>query len=1142
MSFSLSASFAYAAVAAALAQAPPAPPVPPAELDPGVTFRIYQVEDDLKAIPRLIADQTPNVDELRATIDFRDAAAFGNVTPPLVSYVISWLSIETAGEYAFRLTSDDGSKLLIDGELAIDNDGTHGAQAVESAAIELQPGLHGLRIEHFDHAGQKRLTLEWRPPHSAEFALVPTSALRAERDLTRVTSPGFKRIDDGRRPGDGKPVEGVHPGWELTTIRPEDFQPMIGAMTFASDGRLIVGTFNPLQRDDRTLPDIESKQPDKLFALSNVTSGDPAKITVSVCADGLYEPAGLCAVGDDLYVSHRHEITRLRDVDHDGFYEMHETVASGWEAWNYHQFTFGLVHRDGKLYATLSTAMAPPGWEGMGTNAAPNGPMRGCVLEVDLASRDSHVIAGGLRAPNGIGFGPEGSLFYLDNQGAWMPASQLCEVIPGRFYGHHNRTNLVPKLAERFPDGGAASALCDRPRTPASVLLPHGEISNSPTQPALITKGPFAGQMYLGELTAGGIRRVFLERINGQWQGAVFQFTQGFESGVNRLIWGPDGALYAGGIGAGGDWNWRGTKFGLQRLAPTGKNAFEYHSMRALPDGFAVHFTKPVDRTWLENPANYTVKQWTYKPTKDYGGQKIDEQSLTVSRAVASNDGGTVTLTIDGLKEGYCIYLQCDPVSLDGEKIWATEAWYTLNQIPRAPPTSLPERSTKIAGERIDPEAHGVGLNVLPPANAATLIGASADVVFRRGTEAQLPREGKRSPDELMALPGYVEIVPGSGDLITSSVFGDARLHVEWRCPPGGEGQMAGNSGVYLQDLYEIQVLGTLAGDARPKLDDAGAIYNFKAADVNASTGPGHWQAYDIWFRAPRFENGKKLADARVTVYWNGVLVHNDVAMPTPTGSKKAGGEPGATPESTIQLGPLRLQDHPTQAQGGVRYRNVWIAPLHDERYEAGEWRDMLGEMKVSAKGLPEGWVVRGGEANFRLDHNEVVGSSRPNAPNTFLVTQREYGDFELLLEYRHEGLLNSGVQIRSEVIGGFDNRSGGLRGMQVEIDGTDRGYSAGLYDEQRRGWLHRMIDAPYARSAYRRGANGGAGEWNRLRIVAQGPLVRTWINGVPAAEVFDAMDARGHIGLQVHGVGDEAQPMEIRFRNLRIRELTPIP
>ncbi len=857
-----------------------------------------------------------------------------------------------------------------------------------------------------------------------------------------------------------------------------------------------------------------------------MTADDPSqvKVKVEVVADGLYEPCGLCAVGDDLYVSQRKAITKLSDLDHDGFYETHETVAEGWEGWNYHQFCFGLVHRDGKLYATLSTAMAPPAWEGMGTNAAPNGPMRGCVLEVDLSSKSVSVIAGGLRAPNGIGLGPDDSLWYLDNQGAWMPTSQLCEVIPGRFYGHHNRTNFVPNLAERFPRGGHPSAFVDRPRAPASVLLPHNELSNSPTQPQFIKSGLYAGQMYIGELTGGGIRRVFLERINGQWQGAVFQFTQGLESGVNRLIWGPDGSLFCGGIGAGGDWNWRGTKFGLQRLSPSGKTAFEILAVRAQSQGFEVEFTKPVDRAWLANAANYTAEQWRYEPTAAYGGPKIDQESLRVVSASPAQDGRRVALQIDGLKSGRCVHLRMDPVSNEREQIWSTDAWYTLNEIP----FTLATNAT-IGGAKIDPSRDGVGVGVLPPANAVGLLSASADPVFRKGDAAQLPSDGGRSAEELMSLPGWVEIGKGSGDLTTSAVFGDCRLHVEWLAPPGGEGQMAGNSGVYLQNLYEIQVLGTKAGrQTMVAKDEAGAIYNMKAADINASTGPGTWQSYDIWFRAARFDGGRKTADARVTLYWNGVLVHNDVAITEPTGAAKSRGENGGDP---IQLGPLRLQDHPSDAEGLVRFRNVWIAPLDEPNYVAGEWQDLLSS--IGDDGLPNGWVVRGGDATFRIDHGELVGTSKANTSNTFLMSGRDWQDFELLLEFRQGARLNSGVQVRSGVIGGLDNRTGGMIGTQVELDPTERAYTGGIYDEQRRGWLYRLIDEPYARRAYK------PGEWNRLRVVAAGPVIRTWINGVPAANLFDAMDFRGgRIGLQVHGVGSITEPMEIRWRDARIREL----
>lgn len=1109
-----------ACITMAVAGRLPPPRTLPQELDPGVTLRVFWVETDLQAIATLTPDQTPNSDVLRPTIDFGQND-FGDVPSPFVTLVSGWLVIEQPGQYAFRLTSDDGSRLTIDDAVIINHDGRHGATAKTSGDIQLTAGMHLLLIEHFDHAGKRQLRLEWKSAATPEFQLIPTGNLRAERDLTRVTSPGFKQLANERRPGDGKPVVGVHPAWTVTTIRPDWFQPLIGAMTFASDGRLIVGTFNPLQRDDRTLPDIDSKPPDKLYGLSGVAGDDPSAVVVEVVADGLYEPCGLCAVGDDLYVSQRKAITKLSDLNHDGFYETHETVAEGWEGWNYHQFCFGLVHRDGRLYATLSTAMAPPAWEGMGTNAAPNGPMRGCVLEVDLSSKSVSVVAGGLRAPNGIGLGPDDSLWYLDNQGAWMPTSQLCEVIPGRFYGHHNRTNFVPNLAERFPQGGHPSAFVDRPRTPASVLLPHNELSNSPTQPQFIKEGMFAGQMYIGELTGGGIRRVYLERINGQWQGAVFHFTQGLECGVNRLIWGPDGSLYAGGIGAGGDWNWRGTRFGLQRLSPSGKTAFEILAVRARPHGFEVEFTKPVNREWLANAANFTAEQWRYEPTAAYGGPKVDQESLTVVSANPSQDGRRVTLHVDGLKSGHCVHLRMDPVS-NGEPIWSTDAWYTLNEIPLDAATNA-----TIGGAKIDPWSDGVGVGVLPPADSVPLLSASADPVFRKGDAAQLPSDGGRSAEELAALPGWVEIGKGTGDLTTSTVFGDCRLHVEWLAPPGGEGQMAGNSGVYLQNLYEIQVLGTKPADSIAK-DEAGAIYSVKAADINASTGPGTWQSYDIWFRAPRFSDGTKTSDARLTMYWNGVLVHDDVAIAEPTGAAKSRGEIGGGP---IQVGPLRLQDHPSDADGPVRFRNIWIAPLDESKYVAGEWHNLFGD--VGADGLPKGWVVRGGDATFRMERGELIGTSKPNTPNTFLMTERDFTDFELLLEFRQDPRLNSGVQIRSSVFGGLDNREGGMIGPQVELDPGERGYTGGIYDERRRGWLYRLIDAPYARRAYRPNA------WNQLRIVATGPVIRTWINSVPAANLSDEMDRRGgRIGLQVHGMGDNAEEMEVRWRNVRIREM----
>jgi len=1093
---------------------------PDAERVPGLTVRVYHVSGNIKQVPRLAASQTPNADWVVPTLDLMEGGQFPALDAPIVTHVHGYLNVPAQGNYAFRITSDDGSRLLIDNQVEIDHDGRHGATAKESGPVLLDAGTRTLLVEHFDSGGRRALKLEWKPPGAPDFTLIPVEVLVTDADAARVTSPGVKRLFEDKRAGDGREVEGVHPSFTRTPILPDDFSPKVGAMCFLPDGRLVVGTFSPLQRTETDLPDIQTKEPDKLYALSGVTNGDPAQVTVTAIADGLYEPSGLCAVGDKLYVSHRCAITELSDTDKDGFFESRRDVASGWECWNYHQFTFGLLHRDGKLYAALSTSMAPPAWEGMGTNAGPNGPLRGCVIEVDIASATFSVIAAGTRTPNGIGWGPQGSIFYSDNQGVWMSTSQLGEVVPGRFFGHYNNTNVVPKLAERFPQGGSASSWGDRLRAPSAILLPQNELANSPSQSLLIESGPYAGQMLVGEITAGGIRRLALERINGGWQGAAFRFTQGLSCGINRLAWGPEGALYAGGIGASGNWSWENTRFGLDRLVPNGTSTFEMLAVCVQPDGFEVEFTKPVDREWLANPVNFAAVQWTYVHTIEYGGPKVDEQKLQVAAAAPSDDGKRVRLTIPGLKPGYCVHLRTDPQSVDGDSIWSTEAWYTLNQIPPATPIA----AAKLAGIPVNTMTDGVGVGIPPPATAAVLMGrAGRNALEFAPRLKERPTDG-RSQADITSSPDYVEVGNGSGDLVSRNAFGDCRLHVEWFSPPGGEGQMAGNSGIYLQERYEIQVLGTLAGSQPLQPNEAGAIYNVKPASVNASTGPGTWQAYDIWFRAPRFANGSKAANARMTVFWNGILIHDDVEVPGPTGSAIGGPERGDRP---IQIGGLRLQDHASAAEGPVRYRNIWIAPLETEPVQEGPWVDLFNGTSL------DGWSIRGGAADFRIQEGQIVGTTKPNTSNAFLVSNREYADFDLLLEFKVHPELNSGVQVRSAVDGGFDKRDGRLIGYQVEIDPSDRSYTGGVYDEARRGWLYALIDNPAARGALKQG------DWNRLRIRANGPRLQTWLNGVPASDLFDSADTSGRIALQVHGVGDRADPLEIRFRNIRIRELS---
>lgn len=190
-----------------------------------------------------------------------------------------------------------------------------------------------------------------------------------------------------------------------------------------------------------------------------------------------------------------------------------------------------------------------------------------------------------------------------------------------------------------------------------------------------------------------------------------------------------------------------------------------------------------------------------------------------------------------------------------------------------------------------------------------------------------------------------------------------------------------------------------------------------------------------------------------------------------------------------------------------------------------------------------DGWVKRGGEAAYSIeDGNTIVGTTAPNTPNTFLCTEGEYANFILEMEFKVDPAMNSGVQFRSrafdrESVYRVDDReikvsANRVHGYQFEIDPSDRKWTGGVYDEARRGWLFPLRDKPEAQAAFKNG------EWNTMKVIADGPRIRTWVNGVPCADFEDDLTLSGFIALQVHGVGDRAIPMQIRWRNIRLTEL----
>ena len=187
------------------------------------------------------------------------------------------------------------------------------------------------------------------------------------------------------------------------------------------------------------------------------------------------------------------------------------------------------------------------------------------------------------------------------------------------------------------------------------------------------------------------------------------------------------------------------------------------------------------------------------------------------------------------------------------------------------------------------------------------------------------------------------------------------------------------------------------------------------------------------------------------------------------------------------------------------------------------------------------GWKQRGGAAKYSIEDGVIVGRSVPNTSNTFIATDKEYGDFELELDFKiDDPKFNSGIQIRSHARDDKDREV--VYGYQVEIDPRlDRKWTAGIYFEagsehRKAGWLNDLSKNEAAQKAFK------LGEWNHLRIVAKGNHIQTWLNGVPAADFVDndekAALPRGFIGLQVHSVGGEKEPKEVRWRNIKLTEL----
>ena len=472
---------------------------------------------------------------------------------------------------------------------------------------------------------------------------------------------------------------------------PEDIVLEVGGMDVLPDGSLAVCT-----------------RRGEVWIISNPDGNNPE---YQLFAEGLHEPLGLTYRDGGIYVTQRPEITRLEDTDNDGRADEYKTIWDRPLSGNYHEYFYGPKFLpNGDMLVTVNLA-----WIGYGEALSL---WDGWLLQISPNGEQVTPLASGLRSPAGFAFNAEGDLFYAENQGDWVGSGNITHLEEGDFAGNPrglrwsdepgSPLSLKP---DDIPDTGTPmhEIARDLPqlKTP-SVWFPHGVMGISTSgillDDADANYGPFDGQLFVGDQGQSKVMRVFQEKVKGEYQGAVFPFKEGFESGVLRMSWGIGNAtMYVGMTSRG--WSSTGPElYGLQRLVWNGETPFEIKEIHAQPDGFELTFTKPIDRQTASDPSSYEITVFTYKYHSTYGSDIINQENAPVTHVEVAEDGLSVRLVVDNIREGYVHEIKAEGIEQaeTGYPLLHSVGYYTMKNIPDGEPLateSSKESSTDSIGD-----------------------------------------------------------------------------------------------------------------------------------------------------------------------------------------------------------------------------------------------------------------------------------------------------------------------------------------------------------------------------------------------------------------------------------------------------------
>jgi len=871
----------------------------------------------------------------------------------------------------------------------------------------------------------------------------------------------------------GAPASGEETYYAVDYLKPPEGCVLeVGGMDFLPDGRLVVST-----------------RRGQVWMVENALAEDPAEARFHLFAEGLWEGLGLEASGGVVHVVQRGELSRLLDTDQDGRCDVIETVCDDWGlSGNYHEFAYGLpMDRYGNHYVSLNVAFLDPKW----WHGKSPAPYRGWVLKV---TSDGFMIpfASGFRSPCGLGMSAEGDLFLTDNQGDWMPSCPIFHVVEGGFYGHPASLDWTPayldtqtKASDTVPPDRAATD-----RRPAAVWIPYAWSRSAGNLVADTTGGrfgPFPEQMFLAELTNGMVLRVMLEKVRGEYQGAVVPFRQRVGSAC-RVAFAPDGTLFTGFTNRG--WGGLAPSDGIARVRWTGETPFEIQDVHLLTDGFELTLTLPLGPDVRPSPTDVRIDQYDYDYWWEYGSPERDHQDVAVEAVEVAPDRRKVVLRAPGLVPAKVARVTLlGFTAQDGQPLLHEEFAYTINQLPEGAPAT---------------EAQVAKIVPPPPARERSDEGwlrlTYGDALDRWDSTGWLLCDAELDPDDdrrfrtedgMSALVNTGSPTPSSH--VSKPVLGDGRLYFRFMLPRGGDAL------VWIQGRYPILLRDHPAGDALT-LEDLGALpagpdFPGSPPALPAWRGPGQWHGMEVRFQAPRFDaDGVKVENARILrVAVDDVLLQEDVELPGPG--------PGAIgPE--VAEGPLVFQgDGSPVAIAEVR----WAAAVPP--FDPEGWTPLLGEDLSDWKVSDEG--------TWTLEDGVLIGTG---ARSHVFSPRSDYRNLAIHASVKISDGGNSGLYFRTAFGPGWPE------GYEAQINSS-------FADPQKTGSLYGL--SPVATQLV------APDTWFDYDVACRdedaGTHVTISVNGVVITDYVDEArsHASGHVAIQQH---HETSVVEVR--DLYVREL----